>query len=301
MCTKCNKIDACEALNYFETIRWDKSVSCPFCNTENPYTTNRGYKCRNKDCHKKFTVKTNTLLSDSKIDLFLWFKSIKLYCANKFNITEENIVKEINIHENSAHVILKKIKLVDENIVCLENKCQICSISDGLTSLPKKQARDIVKDYSYSKYHITGDFNLSNPSDCNKLKKYIRLRLKYCRYIYSNTINPDEILSEVFIRILGELGTSSAKAEYMVKICNRVISKMWYEYVKSHPQKYRKLLERVKNTKRKGRENIDNWYIAELLRRRKRNKGKQINVNTLLDNRDLIIYMKESVTKHREL
>lgn len=48
-------------IEYYENIRWAGKPVCPHCGSENPYKTTRGYKCSDKECHKKFTVKVRYL------------------------------------------------------------------------------------------------------------------------------------------------------------------------------------------------------------------------------------------------
>lgn len=53
--------DEVTCLAYLEQQRWGGNPVCPFCGAEKSYHTDRGYKCRNKECHKKFTVKVGTI------------------------------------------------------------------------------------------------------------------------------------------------------------------------------------------------------------------------------------------------
>src|SRR5262245_10056791 len=82
-------------LDYLEVQRWNGYPVCPFCNADKPYKTNRGYKCRNKDCHKKFTAKVGTIYENSKISLRTWFGAIYLCTANKKGISSCSIARQL--------------------------------------------------------------------------------------------------------------------------------------------------------------------------------------------------------------
>ena len=56
---------------------------CPFCGHTHVYRTDRGYKCANKECYKKFTVTVGTVFENSKIKLSIWFAAIYLCTAHK--------------------------------------------------------------------------------------------------------------------------------------------------------------------------------------------------------------------------
>ena len=56
-------------IEYYANLRWGGNPVCPHCGSENPYKTNRGYKCSSNECYKKFTVKTGTIFENSKNSL----------------------------------------------------------------------------------------------------------------------------------------------------------------------------------------------------------------------------------------
>ena len=68
---------------YYANIRWGGEPVCPHCESTKVYVTNRGYKCGNSDCYKKFTVKTGTIFENSKIHFRVWFAAIYLATTSK--------------------------------------------------------------------------------------------------------------------------------------------------------------------------------------------------------------------------
>lgn len=97
-------------LDYLEQQRWAGNVTCPFCGSEKPYNTDRGYKCRNKDCHKKFTAKVGTIYENSKISLRTWFGAIYLCTAHKKGISSCQLARDLGITQKTAWFVLHRIR-----------------------------------------------------------------------------------------------------------------------------------------------------------------------------------------------
>ena len=89
-------------------IRWkDGYVYCPYCNSINIYHCEHGYKC--KDCTKRFTDKTNTLLHGSKLPIQIWLIAIFLIHLNK-GISSIKLSTQLGINQKSAWLLLTKLR-----------------------------------------------------------------------------------------------------------------------------------------------------------------------------------------------
>lgn len=97
-------------IEYLEQQRWNGNPACPFCGSEKPYSTNRGYKCSNKECHKKFTVKVGTIYENSKISLGTWFAAIYLCTSSKKGISSLQLSRQLGITQKSAWFVLHRIR-----------------------------------------------------------------------------------------------------------------------------------------------------------------------------------------------
>lgn len=95
---------------YYTKLRWNGNVTCPHCNSEKPYITNRGYKCSNSECYKKFTCKTGTIFENTKVPLRLWFASIFLATAHKKGISSVQLGIDLNVSQKTAWFILHRIR-----------------------------------------------------------------------------------------------------------------------------------------------------------------------------------------------
>ena len=102
--------DTCMA--YWEQVRWKGNVTCVHCGGENPYKTNRGYKCRNKECQKKFSAITKSIFENTKLPLRTWFGAIYLAVNHKKGISSLQLSRDLGIHQSNAWHLLHRIREV---------------------------------------------------------------------------------------------------------------------------------------------------------------------------------------------
>lgn len=95
---------------YLEAQRWGGTPACPFCGVIDPYRTNRGFKCRDKQCHKKFTVTVGTIYENSKIGLRTWFAAIYLCTSSKKGISSLQASRQLGITQKSAWFLLHRVR-----------------------------------------------------------------------------------------------------------------------------------------------------------------------------------------------
>lgn len=99
-------------------IRWGKTgVYCPYCGSVSIYHCHTGYKC--KDCNRRFTDKTNTLLHGSKLDVVVWLIAIFLIHLNK-GISSVKLAKDLGINQKSAWLLLSKLRYAMKEDLKLE-------------------------------------------------------------------------------------------------------------------------------------------------------------------------------------
>jgi len=96
---------------YYEQLRWNGKPVCPHCGVDKtPYRTNRGFKCSDKDCAKKFTVKTGTIFDNSKISFRIWFAAIFLAGSNRKGISSLQLSHELGITQKTAWFVLHRVR-----------------------------------------------------------------------------------------------------------------------------------------------------------------------------------------------
>lgn len=96
---------------YLAKSRWaDDIPCCPHCGNVGAYTTNRGYKCKAKECGKKFTVITGTIFENTKISLRYWFGAIYLATNHKKGISSLQLSRDLNVTQKTAWFILHRVR-----------------------------------------------------------------------------------------------------------------------------------------------------------------------------------------------
>src|SRR5215217_2422476 len=95
---------------YLAKSRWGNDPACPHCGNVGAYVTNRGFKCKAKECHKKFTVTTGTIFENTKISLRTWFAAMYLCTAHKKGVSSLQLSRDLNITQKTAWFLLHRIR-----------------------------------------------------------------------------------------------------------------------------------------------------------------------------------------------
>ena len=95
---------------YYEFQRWGGNVACPHCGSLKVYHTNRGYKCGEKVCAKKFSVTVGTIFENSKIGLRTWFAAMFLISSSKKGVSSLQLAGQLGITQKTAWFLLSRIR-----------------------------------------------------------------------------------------------------------------------------------------------------------------------------------------------
>jgi len=112
---------------YLAKQRWGDTPCCPHCGNVGAYVTNRGFKCKAKECHKKFSVTTGTIYENTKINLRTWFAAMYLLTAHKKGISSHQLARDLHITQRTAWFVLHRIRemLKEKNPEALKGKIEI--------------------------------------------------------------------------------------------------------------------------------------------------------------------------------
>ncbi len=98
-------------ISLLEQEIWLGKPKCPHCgNQEKSYKTNRGYRCANKECQKKYTVTVGTIFENTKIPMKYWFAAIYLITAHKKGISSHQLSRDLGVTQKTAWFILHRIR-----------------------------------------------------------------------------------------------------------------------------------------------------------------------------------------------
>ncbi len=93
--------------------RWPDGIRCPYCASDNvtPRTNGRktpAYRCN--PCKRDFTVKTGTIMHDSKLPLSKWCIAFYLYNTNLKGVSSMKLHRDLGITQKSAWHMAHRIR-----------------------------------------------------------------------------------------------------------------------------------------------------------------------------------------------
>ena len=100
------------ARKYFETRRWGDTPVCGHCGSENVSECKdhkpMPYRC--KECRKHFSVRTSTVLAESRLPLQKWLLEICMLTSACKGIPSAKMARELGITRKSAWFLAQRIR-----------------------------------------------------------------------------------------------------------------------------------------------------------------------------------------------
>ena len=96
----------------FIKTRWPNGVACPECGSlnvqERPTRKPMPFRCR--DCRRDFSVKTNTVMADSKLPLSKWALAAYLLTTNPKGISSYRLAEYLGVTQKTAWHLAHRIR-----------------------------------------------------------------------------------------------------------------------------------------------------------------------------------------------
>lgn len=101
------------ATEFVANLRWPDGPICPDCGgREHSYlTTRRLWKCKNKSCHRQFSVKVGTIFEDSPIKLDKWLVAMWQAANCKNGVSSHELARTLDVQQKTAWFMLHRIRL----------------------------------------------------------------------------------------------------------------------------------------------------------------------------------------------
>lgn len=100
------------AREYFERNRWNGEVSCPHCGCLSVAPVKDAkpmpYRCR--DCRQHFSVRTGTVLAESRLPLHKWLMAIYMMTTARKGIPSTQMARELGVTQKSAWFLAQRIR-----------------------------------------------------------------------------------------------------------------------------------------------------------------------------------------------
>jgi transposase-like protein len=100
--------DTCE--KWISNARWPRGIFCPFCNNHRIYRleTQKRFKCGN--CRKQFTVRTGSVLAESKVPLQKWLMTTWILTSYTKGISSVQLSKTLGVTQKTAWFLAHRIR-----------------------------------------------------------------------------------------------------------------------------------------------------------------------------------------------
>lgn len=124
-----------KCIEFLVQQRWNGVPECPYCLKTGHYVIEKGkrFKCKNPECHKKYSVTKGSIMEASNIPLTTWLPAFYLVTAHKKGISSVQLSKDLGITQKSAWFLLHRIResLKEKAPLLLENEVQVDEVYIG--------------------------------------------------------------------------------------------------------------------------------------------------------------------------
>jgi transposase-like protein len=100
------------ARKFFEGKRWPTGINCPHCGSVSVSECKdhrpMAYRCR--DCRQHFSVRTGSVLAESRLPLQKWLMAIYMMTTARKGIPSTQVARELGITQKSAWFLCQRIR-----------------------------------------------------------------------------------------------------------------------------------------------------------------------------------------------
>ena len=104
--------EAAEA--WYVSQRWPDGVTCPHCGSMNVQTGAKHktmpYRCREKECAKRFSPKTGTVMEGSKLGMQAWMMAAYLMTTSLKSVSSMKLYRDLEITQKTAWFLAHRIR-----------------------------------------------------------------------------------------------------------------------------------------------------------------------------------------------
>ena len=106
--------DNATAEAWFVKIRWPHGPACPHCGSTNVLSgakhSTMPYRCREKECRKRFSVRTGTVMQSSNLGYQIWAMAIYLCLTSLKGVSSMKLHRDLNITQKSAWHLAHRLR-----------------------------------------------------------------------------------------------------------------------------------------------------------------------------------------------
>ena len=106
--------DNAAAERYFVETRWPEGPHCPYCGSTNVLSgakhATMPYRCREKECRKRFSVRTKSVMEGSNLGFQTWAIAIYLLMTNLKSVSSMKLHRDLGITQKSAWFLAHRLR-----------------------------------------------------------------------------------------------------------------------------------------------------------------------------------------------
>ena len=100
---------------WFVERRWKDGTHCPHCGSTNVQTGAKHktmpYRCREKECAKRFSAKTGTVMEGSKLGFKVWMITTYLLSTSLKSASSMRLHRDLKINQRSAWFLAHRLRV----------------------------------------------------------------------------------------------------------------------------------------------------------------------------------------------
>ena len=100
---------------WFIQRRWPSGIACPHCGSTNVQTgakhKSMPFRCREKECAKRFSAKTGTVMEGSKLGFQVWMIATYLLSTSLKSVSSMKLHRDLNINQRSAWFLAHRLRV----------------------------------------------------------------------------------------------------------------------------------------------------------------------------------------------
>ena len=106
--------DDAAAEKWFAEQRWPSGQHCPYCGSVNVQSGAKHktmpYRCREKECAKRFSVRTKTPMESSKLGFQVWAIALYQLTTNLKSVSSMKLHRDLGITQKSAWFLAHRLR-----------------------------------------------------------------------------------------------------------------------------------------------------------------------------------------------
>ncbi len=106
--------DDAAAERYFVETRWPEGPHCPYCGSTNVLYPAKHktmpYRCREKECRKRFSIRTKSVMEGSNLGYQTWSIAIYLMMTSLKSVSSMKLHRDLGITQKSAWFLAHRLR-----------------------------------------------------------------------------------------------------------------------------------------------------------------------------------------------